>query len=170
IENGAPNSRTDPVIIDHSRHVVLQKCHITAGENDNPNIRAIRLRNDASNNIIRENFIVMLGRSLGDGSGMTTGDQIEVEAGCNHNHVESNIRTSLVIDTGVPVNFSERTHPLGQRQVISYGTAAPTSGFWQRGDIVLNTQPSPSGFIGWVCVVGGDPGRMMWKTFGIISA
>jgi len=49
-----------------------------------------------------------------------------------------------------------------------YGTAAPTSGTWNQGDIVWNTQPSAGGNIGWVCVAGGSPGT--WKTFGNISS
>jgi hypothetical protein len=48
------------------------------------------------------------------------------------------------------------------------GTAAPTTGTWRRGDVVSNTAPSASGFIGFVCVTAGTPGT--WKTFGAISA
>jgi hypothetical protein len=50
----------------------------------------------------------------------------------------------------------------------SYGTAAPTTGTWARGDIVYNTTPSAGGFVGWSCVASGTPGT--WKTFGAISA
>lgn len=50
----------------------------------------------------------------------------------------------------------------------SYGTNAPTSGRWAQGDIVYNTTPSASGFVGWVCTSAGTPGT--WKTFGAISA
>jgi hypothetical protein len=49
-----------------------------------------------------------------------------------------------------------------------FGTAAPGSGTYKRGDIVWNTSPSASGFIGWTCVTAGTPGT--WKTFGAISA
>lgn len=37
-----------------------------------------------------------------------------------------------------------------------------------RGDIVLQPDPSASGFVGSVCVTSGNPGT--WKTFGAISA
>jgi len=47
-------------------------------------------------------------------------------------------------------------------------TAAPTSGFWAQGDIVWNSAPAAEGFIGWVCVTGGEPGT--WKGFGEIEA
>lgn len=48
------------------------------------------------------------------------------------------------------------------------GTAAPTTGTWARGDKVYNSQPSASGYIGWVCVTAGTPGT--WKGFGLIQA
>jgi len=51
---------------------------------------------------------------------------------------------------------------------ISEGTAAPTSGTYDRGDIVWNTSPSASGKIGWVCITAGSPGT--WKAFGAIDA
>jgi len=47
-------------------------------------------------------------------------------------------------------------------------SAAPTTGTWQRGDIIYNVNPSASGNIGWVCVTAGTSGT--WKTFGSIEA
>ena len=47
------------------------------------------------------------------------------------------------------------------------GTAAPTSGTYQQGDIFYNSAPASAGYIGWVCTVAGTPGT--WKTFGLIS-
>jgi len=49
-----------------------------------------------------------------------------------------------------------------------YGSAAPTSGYYVRGDKVYDDTPSASGTMGWVCVTAGSPGT--WKTFGAISA
>jgi hypothetical protein len=48
------------------------------------------------------------------------------------------------------------------------GSAAPVSGTWTIGDIVLDSAPSASGKIGWVCTVSGTPGT--WKTWGAIDA
>lgn len=48
-----------------------------------------------------------------------------------------------------------------------FGIAAPSSGTWIAGDIVYSTQPATTGFVGWVCTVGGSPGT--WKTFGAVS-
>ena len=50
---------------------------------------------------------------------------------------------------------------------IFYGVAAPTTGTWATGQIVLNAAPSAGGFAGWICVAGGAPGT--WKTYGVIS-
>lgn len=47
-------------------------------------------------------------------------------------------------------------------------SAAPASGTYVVGDIVFNSSPTASGFVGWVCTTAGTPGT--WKTFGAISA
>jgi len=46
------------------------------------------------------------------------------------------------------------------------GTAAPTSGTYEQGDIVYSSAPAAGGYIGWVCTTGGTPGT--WKQFGAI--
>ncbi len=47
------------------------------------------------------------------------------------------------------------------------GTSAPTTGAWNKGDIVWNTNPQETSYIGWVCVMTGNPGE--WKPFGYIG-
>ena len=47
-------------------------------------------------------------------------------------------------------------------------SAAPTTGTWQRGDIVWNVGATAGGTAGWICTTAGTPGT--WKTFGAISA
>lgn len=51
---------------------------------------------------------------------------------------------------------------------LTNGSAAPTTGAWVVGDIVLNTAPTAGGNIGWVCTTAGSPGT--WKTFGAIAS
>ncbi len=46
--------------------------------------------------------------------------------------------------------------------------SAPGSGSHVVGEIVFNSDPIASGFIGWVCVTSGTPGT--WKSWGPISA
>lgn len=48
------------------------------------------------------------------------------------------------------------------------GTAAPTTGTYEVGDIVYNSAPVAGGTIGFVCTTAGTPGT--WKTFGAIAA
>lgn len=47
------------------------------------------------------------------------------------------------------------------------GTGIPTSGYWNKGDIIYNTDPLAGGYIGWVCVTSGAFGS--WKGFGLIQ-
>jgi hypothetical protein len=47
-------------------------------------------------------------------------------------------------------------------------SAVPTTGTWDRGNVVWNNAPSAGGFAGWICTASGTPGT--WKTFGAISA
>jgi hypothetical protein len=47
------------------------------------------------------------------------------------------------------------------------GDGQPTYGNWQLGDIVWNSTPQSSSFIGWVCIASGTPG--VWRPFGQIA-
>lgn len=48
------------------------------------------------------------------------------------------------------------------------GAAAPTTGTWQRGDIVFNSTPSAGGTPGWTCTTAGTPGT--WKAMANVAA
>jgi hypothetical protein len=48
------------------------------------------------------------------------------------------------------------------------GRKAPDAGGWKKGDIVWNSDPKPTGYVGWICVKDGTPG--VWKPFGQISS
>jgi hypothetical protein len=47
-------------------------------------------------------------------------------------------------------------------------TTAPISEAWALGDIVWNSDPAATEYIGWVCVSAGTPGT--WKGFGQIQS
>lgn len=49
----------------------------------------------------------------------------------------------------------------------THGTSIPSSGSYNKGDIVWNTEPRTGQPIGWVCIVTGTPGE--WRPFGIIG-
>lgn len=55
-----------------------------------------------------------------------------------------------------------------QNKKQEYLENQPTEGVYNVGDIIWNTNPKPTGFIGWVCVKGGTPGE--WKSFGQIAS
>lgn len=55
-----------------------------------------------------------------------------------------------------------------QNKKQEVGDSAPTSGVYRQGDIVWNTLPRPTAYIGWVCIQDGNPG--IWKPFGHISS
>lgn len=46
-------------------------------------------------------------------------------------------------------------------------TAAPTTGTWAKGDIVYNSNPTSTGYIGFVCTAAGTPGT--WRSWGLIA-
>ena len=56
----------------------------------------------------------------------------------------------------------------GQRHTS--GSAAPTSGTYNRGDMIHNSSPSAGGNAGWVCTTGGTAGSTaVFKPFGAID-
>ena len=44
----------------------------------------------------------------------------------------------------------------------------PTSGNYQKGDIIWNSNPKPTAHVGWICTAGGNPGT--WNPFGYIES
>jgi hypothetical protein len=55
-----------------------------------------------------------------------------------------------------------------QGKKFEVGTSTPTSGSYALGDVVWNSSPKPTGYVGWICIREGTPGE--WKPFGQISA
>src|SRR5262249_53209615 len=140
---------------DGFRSLVLQRCYAAGGKDGDPNLRILRLRRGASKNIIRDNYFIGLGVPIGEG--LSSGDQIEIESGCAVNQIQNNL-SARNLENGVFVNFAgkpvptERTQIIGQRQVLSYSPVSPPVTGWKGGDIVINTDPTPGGFVGWVLV------------------
>jgi hypothetical protein len=55
--------------------------------------------------------------------------------------------------------IGDQTNNAGSRdKLIITGTAAPTTGTWQQGDLVINRAPTAGGTWAWVCTAGGTPG------------
>jgi hypothetical protein len=66
---------------------------------------------------------------------------------------------------GIDVSVANAIEVAGTK--IMTGTRAPTDGTFRKGDIMYNTNPTPTGYVGWVCVREGTPGE--WKQFGQIA-
>ena len=81
----------------------------------------------------------------------------------------NNVGPSGATGTGglLQIPFAQMGAGSTAKKLLS-GAAIPAAGTWAVGDIILNTAPAASGFIGWVCTTAGTPGT--WKTFGAISA
>jgi len=110
------------------------------------------------------------------GVDIVVGNQTRLTVGTNGNIVlgrESNSNTliNLYGKVGVDVkNPSEEFEVSGnikfQNKLFAVGDRAPTVGSYQVGDIVWNSGPMISNYIGWVCTMGGSPGT--WAPFGQI--
>lgn len=71
-----------------------------------------------------------------------------------------NFNTDADITTAGPVRF--------QGKKFEVADEAPTSGNYNVGDIVWNSNPRPSAYVGWICIKTGSPGD--WKPFAQISS
>ena len=59
-----------------------------------------------------------------------------------------------------PVSFDNKK--------FTVSSHVPNSGSYNKGDVVWNSDPKATDYIGWVCVVEGAPGR--WLPFGAIAS
>lgn len=79
----------------------------------------------------------------------------------------------VVLNGRIGVNVKNPQESLEVAGNIKFGgklfasaSAPPTEGIYQKGDIVWNSEPWPSKYVGWICVTGGNPGT--WSPFGLI--
>lgn len=54
-----------------------------------------------------------------------------------------------------------------QNKRFSVGETPPSTGSFRKGDIVWNSNPKPTSYVGWICILDGTPGE--WKPFGTIG-
>jgi hypothetical protein len=71
-----------------------------------------------------------------------------------------NFNTDADITTAGPVRF--------QGKKFEVSDEIPTSGNYNVGDIVWNSNPRPAAYVGWICIKTGSPGD--WKPFAQISS
>lgn len=103
--------------------------------------------------------------------------RITIEAGGNivlGNPAHGDVKVTVLGRLGVNVNTPDPRSALHVNGALKFndklhlsGTEQPTSGAFNQGDIVWNSDPQPKKFVGWVCVKAGNPG--MWNGFGRIE-
>ena len=107
---------------------------------------------------------------------LITDDQTRIKLKAN-NRIEvgtdaesiTTVKGKLGINVNNPdVCFSANGPIKFENKKMEVGFEVPTSGNYKRGDIVWNTLPSPTGYVGWICIQDGTPGE--WKPFGQIGA
>ena len=54
-----------------------------------------------------------------------------------------------------------------QDKKMAVANEIPSSGNHNQGDMIYNNNPQAGGYLGWVCIEGGTPGK--WKRFGKIE-
>jgi len=145
----AANSATNVIHSRNGEDMVIDKIYVTELNTDWNSALYVR---DTTTFTINDIFV---GGSAGTSAITSNSSTIII----GHVSVDS---IADVSETGSTIYYKEL------QQGIGYGGAAPTSGTYERGDIVWDSTPSAGGFMGWVCVTAGTPGT--WKTFGAISA
>jgi len=105
---------------------------------------------------------------------IVTDDTTRIEVAANGN-ISLNGRVNITHPIGVGVNnFADDVDITTARAVriqnkkFETGTSVPSTGNYIVGDIIWNQNPTPTGFVGWICVRAGTPGE--WKQFGQIQS
>jgi len=103
-----------------------------------------------------------------------TDDEPRIEISANGNIVLNNkvtMKGQLAIGVNNPspeVDITTARPVRFQEKLFEVGDSEPSYGSYNRGDIVWNTAPNPTGYVGWICTKSGTPG--IWKPFGQISS
>jgi len=72
----------------------------------------------------------------------------------------TNLDSDVSISTSGPIKIEGKK--------MQSGIAIPDNGIYNTGDIVWNSNPTPTGYVGWICIREGTPG--LWKPFGLIAS
>jgi len=65
------------------------------------------------------------------------------------------------------VNFETSGNIRFGDRLFAVGATHPAAGAYKKGDIVWNSNPVETGYVGWVCITDGTPG--IWRGFGQIG-
>lgn len=108
------------------------------------------------------------------GLDFVTGNQTRVSIGQNGNITLGTESTQTTLNGKVGINVKNPKEALEvagnikfQGKLFATADNQPTEGSYQKGDIIWNSEPLPSKYIGWVCTASGNPG--IWSPFGLIA-
>jgi len=93
---------------------------------------------------------------IGESGGITLEDKVIVNG-----KVGIGVKNFSDVDLAVAGPIKVQGH------TVQWAEAVPTSGNYIRGDIIYNSIPQPSGYVGWICIRSGSPGE--WRQFGQIA-
>ncbi len=93
----------------------------------------------------------------------------------SNGHIVFKSKTTIKSQLGVNVNNVPTDVDLAIGGGFSFSNtkfetnnAVPDNGNYTIGDIVWNSNPKPTGYVGWVCIQTGTPGE--WRPFGQIAS
>jgi hypothetical protein len=95
--------------------------------------------------------------AIGPNGGVSVKEKTSFEKGVGIG--VKNFASDADLTVAGPVRFQNKKQEVGD--------GIPKTGSYLKGDIVWNSNPKPSGHVGWVCVREGTPGE--WRPFGQIA-
>ena len=136
--------------------IVDQNIEIVLGASE-PNIASIGAYNSVDLELVTDNtprITVQAGGNIILGNPASGDINVTVLGRLGVNVSRPDTRTALHVNGSI--KFNDKLHLAG--------IEPPTSGAFNEGDIVWNSQPQPGKFVGWVCTRSGNPG--LWSGFG----
>lgn len=141
----------------------------TYGDGSNNGIRCLydntlndewRMSSQFANNKHQLRFLYKLNNN-------NTQNPITIDGDANGTIIKLN--TDTIVNKGLQINrdLNNQTNTSRTNRYIGYGSSAPTEGFWLKGDIIFNNNPTSGGFAGWICITSGS--NSVWKAFGTIE-
>jgi hypothetical protein len=145
----APNGLLSIATLDGEFIIDSEDSSTKLGNWTNTDLRIVT--DDTTRLTIKANGNVVLGSSESAPTMLTVHGKVGV--GVN------NVSNDVSFATAGPVKFENRK--------FQVGSSAPSNGSYRLGDTVWNSEPKPSGYVGWVCIKEGTPGE--WAPFGRIG-
>lgn len=139
--------------------IVDQNIELVFGASE-PNVGSIGTYNSADLELVTDNtarITIQAGGNIILGNPSAGDVNVTVLGRLGVNVSKPDPRSALHVNGAI--KFNDKLHLSGQE--------APTSGAYNEGDVVWNTDPQPGKFVGWVCTKAGNPG--LWSGFGRIE-